>query len=64
MTPWTIWDDIKQWLFYRPIYRPWMKLAHRFNWHHMTVCHVEGDVMDWCQWCGIRQIRSNWQEPN
>lgn len=45
------------------LYRPLMRFAHRFNWHHMTVCYVEGDIMDWCQWCGVRQVRPGTMKP-
>lgn len=37
-------------------YRRFMRWAHRHNWHHVTVCHLEnGDVQNWCQWCGLRE---------
>lgn len=57
MRPITIWDFLARWFFWWPLYRPLMRLAHRFNWHHMTICYIEDDIMDWCQWCGVRQVR-------
>lgn len=38
------------------LYRPFMRLAHYFNWHHTTVCYPDGDTMFWCQWCGMRDV--------
>ena len=38
------------------LYRPFMRLAHRYNWHHATVCHPDGDTLFWCQWCGMRDL--------
>lgn len=43
-------------LWYRTLYRPFMRLAHRYNWHHATVCHPDGDTLFWCQWCGMRDV--------
>lgn len=43
------------WFGGRP-YRAIMRLAHRFNWHYMKPSHIEGDVLHWCQWCGIRAV--------
>jgi hypothetical protein len=37
-------------------YRTLMRLAHRFNWHHMKPCYPDGDTMLWCRWCGIRVV--------
>lgn len=40
------------WKFYRLL----MKVAHRYNWHHATVCYPDGDTLYWCQWCGMRDV--------
>lgn len=46
------------------LYRPLMRLSHRFNWHHMKVCHLEdGATMHWCQWCGVRQVTPRPSKP-
>jgi hypothetical protein len=37
-------------------YRLVMKLSHKFNWHHMKVCHPDGDTLLWCHWCGARCV--------
>ena len=37
-------------------YRPLMKLAHKFGWHHMREVYPDGDTMLWCDWCGIRIV--------
>ena len=43
-------------LWYRTGYRPFMRLAHRYNWHHTTTCgpFPDGSKQFWCQWCGLR----------
>jgi hypothetical protein len=40
-------------------YRPFQRLAHRFNWHHMyPMPIIEKDRQQiWCQWCGARYTR-------
>ncbi len=38
-------------------YRPWARLLHRMNLHHATVIYADGEVQDWCQWCGLRTTR-------
>lgn len=44
-------------LFYRFLYRPLMRLAHRYNWHYAPVIgpFEDGATQRWCQWCGFRQ---------
>ena len=37
------------------LYRPLMRLAHRFNWHYAPPIYPEGDTHLWCKWCGFRQ---------
>lgn len=53
--------EMKRWLFLniwcRYLYRPTMRLLHRFNLHYapptpMTL-HKE-ERHHWCQWCGLR----------
>ena len=43
-------------MVYAFFYRALMRLAHRYNWHHMVICYPDGDTLVWCQWCGIRHI--------
>jgi hypothetical protein len=42
-------------------YRAWSRFLHRFNYHHTTTCYPDGDIQDWCEWCGLRmtRVRSN-----
>ena len=40
-------------VFYRTLYRPLMKLAHRYNWHYAPVGGPDRNQA-WCQWCGLR----------
>jgi hypothetical protein len=55
-----------RWIYYRILYRPLMRLAHRFNWHHCDVLMptpYEG-VLHWCHWCGLRYLdRTNERPP-
>jgi hypothetical protein len=39
-------------------YRAFMRLVHRFNWHHCTVMgpFEDGETQHWCQWCGLRYV--------
>ena len=38
-------------------YRWFMKLAHRHGWHHVTRTEMaNGDVHNWCQWCGMKEV--------
>ena len=59
---WNDWREIwsmgpRYWFWYSWAYRPLMIWLHDHGWHHMKICYVEGDIMDWCHWCGIRAIR-------
>lgn len=52
---------IKRWLYLylwcRYLYRPAMRLAHRYNWHYAppnTFDLYGGERNHWCQWCGLR----------
>jgi hypothetical protein len=40
-------------IYYLPLYRPLMRLAHRFNWHHMPPVFPNGEEQRWCRWCGL-----------
>lgn len=42
-------------LYYRFIYRRLMKLAHRFDWHHMRTMgpFEDGSWIVRCDWCGV-----------
>ena len=42
-------------LFYRWLYGPLMRTAHRYHWHYAPPIYPEGDTQLWCQWCGFRQ---------
>lgn len=49
--------QIKLFVWHRHLYRPVMKLAHRFNWHHAPpspLADENGVRHHWCQWCGLR----------
>lgn len=39
-------------------YRPLMRLAHRFNWHHMRRMPIiePNRQQVWCEWCGVRDM--------
>jgi len=45
-----------KWLFYRFLYRPLMRLAHKHHWHYAPPLYPEGDMMLRCDWCGFRQV--------
>lgn len=48
-----------KWLYYKLIYRPLMKIAHRYGWHHMKhhnpypLDPAMSDGFLKCDWCGI-----------
>jgi hypothetical protein len=54
-----------KYLFYLLIYRPLMRIAHRYHWHYAPPIYPEGDTQLWCKWCGFRQTikRSNNSVP-
>lgn len=33
-----------------------MKLAHKYEWHHMKPCYPDGDTMLRCDWCGLSVV--------
>ncbi len=37
------------------VYRFRMRWRHRFGRHSFTRCYPDGEVLDWCQWCGERR---------
>ena len=43
--------------FYGWFYRAFMRLAHRFEWHHATISgpFEDGKSQRWCRWCGLRE---------
>jgi len=49
-------------LYYRFFYRPFIKLAHKYGWHHMrTLCIYDETnntfvTMVKCDWCGISAV--------
>ena len=49
------------WLWCRAgCYRAFMRLAHRFNWHHCKILlpDPDGPRLHLCQWCGLRYSES------
>ena len=47
-----------EWLYYRFLHRPVMRLAHHFNWHYAPPFVVEdGSEHRWCHWCGLRYAK-------
>lgn len=51
-------------LFYRFLYRPLMKFAHRFNWHYAPPCYPDGDTLLVCSWCGLSHVKSRAVRPH
>jgi hypothetical protein len=54
------WTEVK-WrtylLYCRTLYRPHMRLLHRFGKHwHKKLHPLGGPEMHWCEWCGDRYI--------
>lgn len=47
-----------RWAWANTGYRPTMKLAHKFNWHHTIKLgpFEDGSTQRWCQWCGLRDV--------
>ena len=45
-----------EYLYYKFIYRHFMKLAHKYGWHHMRPCYPNGDTMLRCDWCGLSVV--------
>jgi hypothetical protein len=43
---------------YWKLHRTLMKLAHRYHWHYAPPIHPDGDTVLWCQWCGLRYVKS------
>lgn len=43
---------LPRWWLYRPI----MRLAHRFDWHWAPISgpYEDGARERWCHWCGMR----------
>ncbi len=51
-------------LWWRYLYRPLMKLAHRYNWHYTHTMYLDGDKILWCQWCGLRGKAIDYDNPS
>jgi len=51
-----------KWLWHRWLYRPTMKLLHRFNLCYMKPMPIieQYEQQVWCQWCGVRYIHRNY----
>lgn len=43
-------------LWYRTLYRPFMRLTHRFHWHYAPPSYPDGDTLLRCKWCGFSDI--------
>jgi len=47
-------------IYHRFLYRPLMRLLHRFNLHYAPPnCALTNDAgwpLHWCQWCGMRDF--------
>lgn len=48
-----------KWIIKLRLYRPLMKLTHRYGWHYAPVMKpIEREGIDsplhWCEWCGLR----------
>jgi hypothetical protein len=64
------WNWLRRWMFLniwcRHLYRPVMRLSHRFNWHYAPPSPLNppyGEQPHWCQWCGLRG--TTWKiDPN
>lgn len=63
-------NDIKilgfwRYFFARFLYRPIMKVAHRFNWHYAPEIgpFEDGSTQLWCKWCGFRMDKTNAPSP-
>ena len=55
---------MKWWLPRWWLYRPVMRLAHRFNWHWMPPCYPDGDTLLVCSWCGARYLARKCTTPS
>lgn len=50
-------------LYCSTLYRPHMRLIHRYGKHWFTRLHpIDGPRMDWCQWCGERRMLSGGEQ--
>lgn len=43
-------------LWCRTLYRPVMRLAHRYHWHHAPPDYPDGDMVLRCSWCGFSSV--------
>ncbi len=51
---------VQRWLYHRFIYRHLMALAHQYGWHYAPKSVIGGgDTLEWCHWCGMRNITRN-----
>ena len=52
-------------MYYRFLYRPLMRLAHRFHWCYMQPSPIiEKDRLTvWCHWCGARYTHYTGRGP-
>jgi hypothetical protein len=58
---WRLVGRIRYWMFLnvwcRHLYRPTMRVMHRFNLHYAPPSPMNprfGEQHHWCQWCGLR----------
>jgi len=43
-------------IFYNVLYRPLMRLIHKYNLHYAPPIYPDGDTLLWCKWCGFRAV--------
>lgn len=51
-----VWFWVKLRTWHRHLYRPVMRFAHRFGWHHAPIGHLRNEnqwALCRCSWCGL-----------
>jgi len=55
-------------IYYGFLYRPLMRLMHRYNLHYAPPIYPDGDTLLWCKWCGfgaaVKKGNLNLKEDN
>ena len=55
---------LRRTLYLRFAYPYVQRFTHRYGWHHAPETKlVGGEVMRWCQWCGLREVRRRMNPP-
>jgi hypothetical protein len=53
-----------RWVYARFFYRAVSRLLHRFSLHYAPEHRMhDGDLMRWCKWCGLRDVRKPYVDP-